>query len=256
MAHHVIDFLFEQATAGAVGRPEMDVFIAVRRHAGLSRDAFDAWVDSLSRAQAQRRVATPAALERLVEGMARPIADILLGALFDGEPDGAWQSQAIDAAEFVVLARGLLTARAAWVEGDQCLIPLADLSSFGLRDMDLGAWLRGADVEGQLDERCARLMEHAKARALAPLASAVQLIDTLPGAPARALAAYLGLWAEALLSEPIGRRESPQPLNVRLKSHRFRAWRFAISCRFDPRLLAALAEAGSSRLSTATRPAT
>lgn len=255
MAHNVVEFLFEQATTGAVGRPEMEVFIAVRHQMNLPRAAFDAYIDGLSSAQMQRRMATPRALRRVVGGIARPIADILLGTLLEGEPDAALRLRAIDAAAFVWLARRLLTMREACVEDDACCIPLADLSSFGLRDTDLVAWLREETAASLLEERCTRLMEHARAQALAPLGAAVQLIDALPSAQARSVAAYLGLWAQALLSDSIGRREPRQPMNDRLKSYRFRAWRFAISRRFDPRVLSALAQADTSCVSTAARPA-
>lgn len=228
----------------------MEVFIAVRHQTNLPRAAFDAFVDGLSRARFQRRVATPRALRHMLDGLAGPIADILLVALLDGEPDATLRSRAIDAAAFVFRARGLLTAREACMEDDQCLIPLADLASFGLRDADLAAWLRGEDASSQREERCTKLLEHAKTQALVPLAAAVHLIDALPGAPARALAAYLGVWAEALLREPIGRHEA-RSMNDRLKTYRFRAWRFAISRRFDPRVLSALADVGSPDLPNA-----
>jgi len=256
VAHHVVEFLFEQATSGAVGRPEMEAFVAVRRLMDLPRAAFDALVEGLSSAHTQRRVATPRTLRRLVDGVARPMADILMRALLDREPDAALRSQATDAIAFVWLAHRLLTAREACVEEETCLIPLADLSMFGLRDADLVAWWRDKTAENVVDDRCARLMEHARAQALAPLAAAIHLIDVLPGAQARAVTAYLGLWAQALLSEPIGRREPRPHMDIRLKSHRFRAWRFAISRRFDPRVLSALVDADPTCPSTAALPAT
>jgi hypothetical protein len=87
------------------------------------------------------------------------------------------------------------------------------------------------------------LLDEYRARCLAHLAGSAPLIDTIPTAAARAFAGYAGVWADAVLAEPLGNREPELNLAQRLKSHRFRAWRYAIGRRLDPRVLAALAGA-------------
>ncbi|GEM_PF-6248360 len=251
VAHNVVAFLFDEAKPGAVGRPDLEAFLAVQRGTELPRGAFDAYVDGCSAALAVRRLATERALDRIVDSIAVPLAEILRSVAFAADPDAVVRDESVQAVRFVTLARELLCVRDSFVNGDRCFVPLEVLSRFGLRDSDFESWLSGKGegaADADLRGSCQRLMDHYTSRCLSHLADAARLIESLPGASARAFAAFAGLWGDAVLIEPKGRNEPARSLAERLKAHRFRAWRYAISQRFDPRIVSALREMSSDLL--------
>ncbi len=251
VAHNVVSFLFDEATPGAVGRPDLEAFLAVRRGGDLPRAAFDDYIDGCSTALAVRRLANERGLDRMVDAIALPLAEILCSAALEAEPDAAIREKSVQAIRFFTLAWELLVVRDSFVNGDRCFVPLEVLSKSGLRDTQFESWLSGkgeAATDPDVHQSCQTLMEHYKSRCLAHLAGAAHLVESLPSGPARAFAAFAGVWGDAVLVEPMGRDEPDRSLTDRLKAHRFRAWRYAISQRFDPRLVSALSEAPSSGL--------
>jgi len=242
VAHNVVGYLFEEAAPGLIGRPELEVFVIVREALRLPRKPFDRFIDGLVGMAGAKRMATRAVLSRLVEALATPLAEIAAATLGHAPGDSTAAARAAAAVRFIIRARQLLALRQAWQSDDRCLIALEDLASFGLRDRDFGSWLLGGEspISPVNEARCARLIESQRTAAMADLIDGLGLIDSLPGAQARALAAYIGYWGEALLDAPVAGGAPGQSSMPNWRAARFRAWRYAISGRVSPRILARL----------------
>ncbi len=247
VAHNIVSFLFEEAQAASIGRPELESFVAVRQACPLPRAAFDAFIDGCSAAAEVRRVATRRARENLASAIAGPLGEIVTSIALAAPVDDEFGAESAEVVSAIMRTRELLTLRHQLVQEDRCLVPLETLSRFSLRDSDLARWVSGSavDVGSELDRRCTSLLGHLRRDCLAGLVAAAALLERLPGGPARAVAAVAGVWGAALCSEPLGPGESQHALSDRLRAYRFRAWRHAIARRLDPRL-AAMSREGSA----------
>lgn len=248
VARNVVAFLFDDEGAASTGRVEIEAFAAMRSTTRLSRNAFEAFVDGCSALAAPRRIAAERSLERLLDPVARSLCDVLVDVLFDTQTAAALMHGLERTIRFCLRAHALLTLRDGLVRADRHLIPLESLGADAIRDSFFVGWVRGrgaAGREADLEAECVAILENERSRCLAELKEMPALLSQLPAPVSRALAAFAGIWGEALLHEPLGAFESELGLTARLKRYRFRAWRHAIGRRLDSRLLSALEEAAS-----------
>lgn len=145
IARNIVDYLFNEAEIGLVGRPEFDAALWTIRRRTLSIEPFHRLIDATSDFYARKRFATRESLDRRLRLMADPLSSIVLAASGLAAASARGADSAGDGRATlwaaILRANAILRLRSLWAIDRQIAIPLDRVNQAGLTDRAIGDWL-------------------------------------------------------------------------------------------------------------------